>query len=124
MYDSLQDTATALIREFGQSVALTKPSYTGANQEYNPVTGQWEAVDGEEAGDPETGSVNAVFVGISQRWKDKFVIEQGDSIALVAGGGTLTPAQNDMLDDWTIVAIEEVNPAGTVVIYKCHVRQQ
>lgn len=123
MYTDLQNTAAALLEEFGQSVTLTKPGYTGDNQEYNPVTGQWEVVEGEEAGDPETGSVKAVFVGISQKWKDKFVIEQGDSVALVAADG-LEPEQNDVLDGWTILAVEKVKPAATVVLYKCHVRKQ
>lgn len=123
MYAGLQDTAATMLEQFGQSLTLTKPAYTGGNQEWNPVTGQWETVEGKEAGDPETGSVKAVFVGISQRWKDKFVIEQGDSVALVAADG-LEPEQNDVLDGWTILAVDPVKPAATVVLYRCHVRKQ
>lgn len=123
MYAGLQNTAAKMLAKFGRSVTLTKPGYTGDNQEFNPVTGQWETVEGEDAGDPETGSVNAVFVGITQKWKDKFVIEQGDSVALVAADG-LGPEQNDVLDGWTILAVEAVKPADTAVLYKCHVRKQ
>jgi hypothetical protein len=122
MYAGLQNTAAKMLAKFGRSVTLTKPGYTGDNQEFNPVTGEWEPVDGE-AGDPETGSVKAVFVGIAQKWKDKFVIEQGDSVALVAADG-LEPEQNDVLDGWTILAVEPVKPADTAVLYKCHVRKQ
>jgi hypothetical protein len=122
MYAGLQDTAATLLEKFGQSVTLAKPGYTGDNQVFNPVTGEWEPVEGE-AGDPETGSVKAVFVGISQKWKDKFAIEQGDSVALVAADG-LEPEQNDVLDGWTILAVEAVKPADTAVLYKCHVRKQ
>lgn len=123
MYAGLQNTAAKMLAKFGRSVTLTKPGYTGDNQEFNPVTGEWETVEGEDAGDPETGSVKAVFVGISQKWKDKFVIEQGDSVALVAADG-LEPEQNDDLDGWTILAVEAVKPADTAVLYKCHVRKQ
>jgi hypothetical protein len=123
MYAGLQDTAATLLEKFGQSLTLTKPAYTGDNQEWNPVTGQWETVEGEETGEPETGSVKTVFVGISQKWTDKFVIEQGDSVALVAADG-LEPEQNDDLDGWTILAVEPFNPADTAVLYRCHVRKQ
>jgi len=132
MYADLQNTAAEMLEEFGQSVTLTKPDYTGDNQEWNPVTGLWEVTDPEEdAVDPETESVNVVFVGIKSSWGElqgsrsyRFPIQEGDSIALVAGGGTLVPEQNDTLGAWTILAVEEVNPAGTVVLYKCHVRKQ
>lgn len=123
MYAGLQNTAASLLEKFGQSVTLTKPGYTGDNQEFNPVTGEWETVEGEEAGDAEAGSVKAVFVGITAKWTEKFAIEQGDSVALVAADG-LEPEQNDALDGWTILAVEAVKPADTAVLYKCHVRKQ
>ena len=113
MYSGLQNTAADLLDKFGQSVNLVKT-----------IPGLFDPSTGATAEDQiSTNSVSTVFVGISQKWKDKFVIKQGDSIALVAAGGTV-PEQNDVLDGWTILAIEEVKPAGTVVLYKCHVRKQ
>lgn len=129
MYAGLQDTATSLLKKFGRIVSLTKT-----------VPGSFDPVTGIDAGQQtHTCEVLAVFVGLSAKYKDKFAIQQGDSIALVAPkGGTFVmppahyfpgqeviPEQNDILDeDWTILAIEEVNPAGTAVLYKCHVRKQ
>jgi len=130
MYTGLQNTAASLLENFGQSVTLTKPGYTGDNQVFNPVTGEWETVEGEEAGDAETGSVKAVFTGISFSWgmlrgagSFQFSVQEGDAIALVAADG-LEPEQNDVLDGWTILAVEAVKPADTAVLYKCHVRKQ
>jgi hypothetical protein len=123
MYAGLQDTVAKLLKEFGQSVTLTKPDYTGDNQGFDPETGTYVPVEGEEAGDAESTTVKAVFVGIGYRWKDKFAIETGDSIALVSADGT-EPEQNDLIDGWTILAVEKVKPAATTVLYKCHVRKQ
>lgn len=136
MYSSLQDTSTQLLKQFGKTVTLTK-AVPGS---FDPTTG----LDATEQ--VHTCEVFAVFV------KPQFLfgtlrggttsihsIQQGDSIALVAPKGgefimppshyfpgeEVIPEQNDILDDdWTILAIEEVNPAGTVVLYKCHVRRQ
>jgi len=124
MYAGFQDTAAKLLKEFGQSVTLTKPDYTGDNQVFDPSTGTYVAVDPEEeTGEGASSTVKAVFVGIGYRWKDKFAIETGDSIALVSADGT-EPEQNDLIDGWTILAVEKVKPAATTVLYKCHVRKQ
>lgn len=129
MYAGLQNTATSLLKKFGRTVSLTKT-----------VPGSFDPVTGIDAGQQtHTSEVLSVFVGLSAKYKDKFAIQQGDSIALVAPkvgefvmppahyfpGQEVIPEQNDILDDdWTILAIEEVNPAGTIVLYKCHVRKQ
>ena len=129
MYAGLQDTATSLLRQFGKTTTLTKT-----------VPGSFDPTTGTDSGkQTHTSEVLVVFVGISTKYKDKFAIQQGDSIALVAPKGDefvmppahyfpgqeVIPEQNDILDDdWTILAIEEVNPAGTIVLYKCHVRKQ
>lgn len=113
MYAGLQNTAANLLEKFGQSVNLVKT-----------VPGTFDPTTGTSSGDTTTtNSVSAVFVGINAKWKDKFAIEQGDSVALVAADGA-EPEQNDVLDGWTILAIETVNPASTAVLYKCHVRKQ
>ena len=129
MYPGLQNTATSLLKKFGRTVSLTKT-----------VPGSFDPTTGTDSGkQTHTCEVLAVFVGLSAKYKDKFAIQQGDSVALVAPKGgefaaysahyfpdeEVVPKQNDILDDdWTILAIEEVNPAGTAVLYKCHVRRQ
>jgi hypothetical protein len=113
MYAGLQNTAAKMLAKFGRSVNLTKT-----------VPGTFDPTTGTSSGNTTTTEdVSAVFVGISQKWKDKFVIEQGDSVALVAADG-LEPEQNDVLDGWTILAVEAVKPADTAVLFKCHVRKQ
>ena len=113
MYAGLQNTATNLLEKFGQSVNLVKI-----------VPGTFDPTTGTSSGDTTTiNVVKAVFVGINAKWKDKFSIKLGDSIAMIAADGT-EPEQNDVIDGWTILAIEKVKPADIVVLYKCHVRKQ
>ena len=128
MYSGLQDTATAMLKNFGTTATLIK-AIPGS---FDPATGA------DATAQVHTCEVFAVFVGVSTKYKDKFAIQSGDSIALVApkGGSFVSPPahyfpgeevipeQNDILNGWTILDVEEVNPAGTVVLYKCHVRKQ
>ena len=128
MYSGLQDTATAMLKNSGTTLTLIKA-----------VPGSFDPATGADAtSQVHTCEVFAVFVGVSTKYKDKFAIQSGDSIALVAPkGGTFVsppanyfpgeeviPEQNDILNGWTILDVEEVNPAGTVVLYKCHMRKQ
>lgn len=136
MYAGLQDTVTSLLKKFGRIVSLTKT-----------VPGSFDPTTGMDSGkQTHTCEVLAVFVGVRfsfgvLRSAASFThsIQEGDSVALVAPKGgkfvmppahyfpgqEVIPEQNDILDDdWTILAIEEVNPAGTAVLYKCHVRRQ
>ena len=128
MYSGLQDTATAMLKNFGTTATHIK----AVHGSFDPATGA------DATAQVHTCEVFAVFVGVSTKYKDKFTIQSGDSIALVAPkGGTFVsppahyfpgqeviPEQNDILNGWTILDVEEVNPAGTVVLYKCHVRKQ
>ena len=110
MYAGLQATATRLLAKYGKSVDLVSITETG----FDPVTGL-------PGTDTATTSVSAVFVGISSKWADKFAIEQGDAVALVESG--TEPKQNDTLDGWTVIAVEPLKPADTVLMYRCHLRQ-
>ena len=113
MYNELQDTTASLLEEFGRPVTLVKI-----------VPGTFDPTTGTSSGDTTTTNVvKAVFVEINAKWKDKFAIKLGDSIAMIAADGT-EPEQNDVIDGWTILAIEKVKPADIVVLYKCHVRKQ
>ena len=110
MYAGLQSTATRLLKKFGKSADLVSITETG----FDPITGQ-------PGTDTTTTSVSAVFVGINSKWTDKFAIEQGDAVALVESG--TEPKQNDTLDGWTVIAVEPLKPADTVLMYRCHLRQ-
>ena len=110
MYAGLQSTATRLLKKFGKSADLVSITETG----FDPVTGQPGTTT-------TTTSVSAVFVGINSKWTDKFAIEQGDAVALVESG--TEPKQNDTLDGWTVIAVEPLKPADTVLMYRCHLRQ-
>lgn len=134
MYSSLQNTAAAMLKNFGTTVTLTK-AMPGS---FDPTTGA------DITAQVHIFEVFAVFVkprasfGTGGGASFANAIQQGDSIALIAAnGGTLVsppahyfpeeeaiPEQNDVIDGWTILNVEQVNPAGTVVLYKCHVRKQ
>lgn len=135
MYSGLQDAATAMLKNFGTIATLIKA-----------VPGSFDPATGADAtSQVHTCEVFAVFVKprvsfgtIRGDASFAHAIQQGDSIAIVAPkGGTFVsppahyfpgqeviPEQNDILNGWTILDVEEVNPAGTVVLYKCHVRKQ
>ena len=135
MYSGLQDTATDMLKNFGTTLTLIKA-----------VPGSFDPATGADAtAQVHTCEVFAVFVKprvsfgtIRGEASFAHAIQQGDSIAIVAPkGGTFVspphhyfpgqeviPEQNDILNGWTILDVEEVNPAGTVVLYKCHVRKQ
>ena len=115
MYSRFRDTATKLLAKYGLSRTLTKP----AGPTHSPVTGAIIT----PAPVPTTSSVKAVFVGINNQWTDKFAIQSGDAVALVAADGA-EPKQNDDLDGWAIIAIEPVTPADVTILYRCHLRKQ
>ena len=110
MYAGLQSTATRLLKKFGKSADLVSITETG----FDPITGQPGTTT-------TTTSVSAVFVGIKSKWTDKFAVEQGDAVALVESG--TEPKQNDTLDGRTVIAVEPLKPADTVLRYLCHLRQ-
>jgi hypothetical protein len=135
MYSGLQSTATAMLKNFGTTATLIK----AVPSSFDPATGS------DDTAQVHTCEVFAVFVKprvsfgtIRGEASFAHAIQQGDSIAIVAPkGGTFVsppahyfpgqeviPEQNDVIDGWTILDVEEVNPAGTVVLYKCHVRKQ
>lgn len=113
-YGGLQTTTANLIEKFGALVTLKKI----AQGTYDPSTGL------DVGSSTDESPVKCVFVGAKSSWgRSSFTIEEGDSIALVAADG-LAPEQNDLIDGWTIIGVETVQPASVAVLYKCHVRKQ
>jgi hypothetical protein len=135
MYAGLQNTVEKLFTKFGQEVDL----YKTVEGSFDPETGT------DSTSQTHQCKVLAVFVGIKSSWgmlrgagSFQYSIQEGDSIVLVAPTGgeyymppasyflgqDPVPEQNDLIDGWTILAVEKVKPAATTVLYKCHVRKQ
>lgn len=110
-YDSIQENAASAIENAGYAMTLTRPVH------------DFDYRDGKTwAGDSETYTVYGVLIGEIYRYKDKFTIQAGDSIALVSATGEEVK-QNDLLDDWKVLQVEPLAPGGTTLLYRCHLRK-
>ena len=113
-YASMAATATRLLTNFGQAMAIRR--VTGAA--YNAVTG---AVTGGTSAD--TACVG-LFVGINASFAANFDIVAGDQIAIV--DASIAPVLSDRLVVsgvvYSIVSVQTIGPAGVMVAYKLQVR--
>lgn len=122
-YAGLRDgTALQLLTNFGQYMTLTKKSNDSFNPDTNTLTQS-----------TSTQTVKGVILDFADRnrgvrFGDDSQIRQGDRRVIMSASGLLSPpAIGDTLTVgaviYTIVQfINEVSPAGTVVIYDLHVR--
>lgn len=116
-YSSLDTVARELIADFGQAATLRR--ITGAT--YDPVTGS------ASGGTTTNTSVTTVLVGIDKAYAEANAgsIEAGDQMALL--DSQVEPLLSDTLivgsDHWQVQAVIEVNPGGTALLYKAHVRR-
>jgi len=115
-YSALATAASDLIEEFGRAATLR----TITGQTYTPSTSLYSA------GTTTDVAVSAVIVGITKDDKEQFGgnVAVDDRMALVADsapviGGFLIIGS----DTWQIIAVLEVNPGGTALIYKAQVRK-
>lgn len=115
-YAPLANAATGLIADFGQDATIRRVS----GDTYDPVTGI------TTGGTTTDTAVRAVVVGISKDYAAQLGgnIQAGDRMALIA---TNAPLVSDALvlgsDTWAILDVQEVNPGGTALLYKAHVRR-
>lgn len=113
-YASLAATATSLLTRFGQTMAIRRTS--GAT--YNAVTG---AVSGGTTADT---NVKGLFVAWDERYDGEASKAGTDRIAVL--DATLEPLVSDRLlvssVAYEIVAVQQVNPAGTPLVYRVQVR--
>ena len=83
---------------------------------YNPSTG---TITGNSV---SSATVKAVFTNYNDNQIDGSIVKRGDRLALCAGDIT-PPTTNDVIGGFKIVAVEEVKPADTILLYKLQVRK-
>jgi len=114
-YSKAAATATKLLAKFGRTVTHTIRT-TGS---YDPATG---AVTITET----TQSATAALFDYGTKDIDGTLIQMGDKRALIAPLTTM-PKPDDTLTVgtvvWTIKQVNELNPAGTTVMYEAQVRK-
>lgn len=133
-YDEMASMATELLTEFGQEIVLTRPSLNFSNITNKPVSGgttnlttigvftniDRSLVDGTRIQDTER--VMVIDASVSPRMGDLLGVSgmvTPESVG-AAPGIILSPGQ---ALSWTIVAIKDINPAGTPICYFVQVRR-
>jgi hypothetical protein len=114
-YARSQATADRLIKRFGQTGTLRRPTSTGPG--YNPT-----------AGEPEDHSCTFVVEDYTNREIDGARILATDKKVLLSKVGlAIEPATSDKLvvagAEHHIIRIAPLSPAGTVVFYELQVRR-
>lgn len=114
-YQDMADVALELLDEFGAAVTLQRT--TGAS--VDPVTG--EITSGTDA--------SVVTTGLIKPYPDRMIdgtrILQGDRELVLSD--EQTPVASDKIvvggENWSIVNIKTISPAGIPVCYFCQVRK-
>ena len=109
-YSELADVAVELLTEFGKEITLER-TIGGSG---HPVTGV-----------VTTGTPNdQVTIGVVKPYEknliDGTIIQAGDKEVILSP--EIEPLMTDTIDGMQIVNIIEINPAGTVLVYKVQVR--
>ena len=113
-YAAMAATATRLLTNYGQAMAIRRTT----GDTYDPIAGS--SSGGTTA---DTANVGA-FVSLKTVFAAGFDIAIGDKVAVV--DSTIAPLVSDKLVvglvAYSIVALQEVNPAGTPLVYRVQVR--
>ena len=118
-YADLAATAEDLLQELGQAITLRKQ----AAGTYDPATGAAAVTPADTTG-----------VGVALSFNDqRRTFGRVDGTAVQVGDrrvlwrGATAPAPGDQLliggVAWAVLAADQLNPAGTVLLYEIHVRQ-
>ena len=118
IYEKLLSKADILIAKFGQGIEIMRAS----TSEPHPVTGVGES----RTGGPYDAV--AVLLPYPDDKIDGTLVQRGDRKLLMSvGDADYAPILSDRPvvneQEWTIVNIETISPAGTDVLYKLQVRQ-
>ena len=111
-YSNLATTATNLLTKFGQNIKFRD------KQTYDPVTGVASG-----------GGLDHVTIGLFQRIPNSIIdgtrIKTGDKLIVIDGSYAPTIDQAVVIGsgEWSIEEIEEVNPAGTDLVYFVRIRK-
>ena len=116
-YSEMAEMATELITEFGTDVTITRE----IDKEIDPVTGDI-LVDAE--------SIEYTAQGVMKKYPENLIdgtrITSSDR-QLIIEASVVEPLIIDKItinnQDWPIIEIESVNPAGTPLIYILRVRR-
>lgn len=115
-YAEIAANALETLTEFGQDV--TRRSYTAGT--YSPSTGTVTPTTAD------TTRKGALFdFGAGQTLERGTLIQGGDKRLLVDATAAINPQDHFIVggEEYVIVSLGEINPAGTVVLYDLHVRQ-
>jgi len=114
-YDDMAAVALELLDEFGQ--AITLPRTTGGS--VDPITGI--VTPGTDA--------SVVTTGLLKPYPDAMIdgarILSSDRELVLSDEQVVNPTDKPLIDgeEWSIVNIKTINPAGTVVCYFVQVRR-
>jgi len=133
-YADMATTATELLTEFGQDIVITRPSLN-----FDPVTNK--PISGGTVNNTTVG----MFTTINRSLVDGTRIQDTERVMVI--DSSFAPRMGDLVDvsgavaaenvgaapgtilsagqavAWTIVAIRDINPAGTPVCYFIQVRR-
>ena len=109
-YTEMAGVAVELLTEFGQAATLTRTT----GKVIDPVTG---AITPGTSNDQATIGVIKPY---AKNLIDGTLIQVGDKEVVLSP--TIPPLTSDTINGMQIVNITEVNPAGTVLVYKVQVR--
>lgn len=133
-YSEMADTATELLTEFGQEITITRPSLN-----FDPVANK------PTSGGTVNNTTVGLFTNIDRSLVDGTRIQDTERVMVI--DASFAPRMGDLVDvsgavaaesvgaapgiilsagqavAWTIVAIRDINPAGTPVCYFVQVRR-
>jgi hypothetical protein len=116
-YESLANVSLNMIDDAGASITLRRVT----EGTYDPTTGT-------RTGNTTTDTtVKAVATGYKAFQIDGEIIKRDDRLFFVAAKDLSAPQNSDIIiqgsDQFKIVNVETVNPAGTAILYKIQARK-
>ena len=113
-YQESAEIVNGILLEFGQIITLSKNTSI-----YDPITGAVTATQTSQTG------IGAIF-DYGNRDIDGELIAAGDKQLLLAVDGLDIPNISDIVtvsgNQYTIMRVKNISPAGTSVMYDCNIR--
>ena len=115
-YEDMANTASTLLGQFGSTVTIKRET----SASIDPVTGT------HTPGTTASLTANGVTTAITKEDRAVFGDVQGNDRILVLDESQ-APQEGDLVEvageDWSIVRIQETNPAGTPLVYRVLIRK-
>lgn len=114
-YSDMAATALELLAEFGTSITLKRS--TGSS--IDPTTGATTAGT----------DTSVITTGMLKKYPDSMIdgtrIQSGDKELILSSEQVPTTTDKPLIDgeNWTVVKIDTVSPAGIPLVYFCQVRR-